>query len=105
MKQYGNTYVFKSLNKVRIAGISGTVLVRTGNQLQIADELANANLVKKPNGYYLKVTAFINKENWKAITTNGKEIGLDFGIKTSITTSECEKLDVQVEESERLKKL
>ena len=98
-------YVFKSFNKVKIQGISGTVLVRTGNQLQIADELANANLIRKPDGYYLKVTAFINKENWKAITTNGKEIGLDFGIKTSITTSEGEKLDVQVEESGRLKRL
>ena len=73
--------------------------------MQIADELANANLVRKPDGYYLKVTAFINKENWKAITTNGKEIGLDFGIKTSITTNEGEKLDVCVEESERLKRL
>lgn len=37
--------------------------------------------------------------------TNGKEIGLDFGIKTNITTSEGEKLDVSVEESERLKML
>lgn len=73
--------------------------------MQIADELANANLVKKSDGYYLKVTCFINKENYNFIKTNGKEIGLDFGIKTSITTSEGEKLDVQVEESERLKKL
>ena len=105
LKQYGNTYVFKSFNKVKIVGISGTVLVRTGNQLQIADELANANLVHKPDGYYLKVTAFINKENWKAIQTNGKEIGLDFGIKTNITTSEGEKLDVSIQESDRLKKL
>jgi len=105
LKQYGVTYKFKSFNKVKISGISGTVLVRTGNQLQIADELANANLIKKPDGYYLKVTAFINKENFKEIETNGKEIGLDFGIKTNITTSEGEKLDVSVEESERLKKL
>ena len=37
--------------------------------------------------------------------TNGKEIGLDFGIHTNITTSEGEKLDVSVEESERLKRL
>lgn len=73
--------------------------------MQIADELANANLVKKSDGYYLKVTCFINKENYNFIKTNGKEIGLDFGIKTSITTSEGEKLDVCVEESERLKKL
>ena len=105
LKQYGNTYTFKSANKVRISGISGTLLVRTGNQLQIADELANANLVKRADGYYLKVTAFINKENFKEIKKNGKEIGLDFGIKTSITTSEGEKLDVSVQESDRLKTL
>ena len=105
LKQYGNSYVFKSFNKVRISGITGKLLVRTGNQLQVADELANANLIKKPDGYYLKVTAYINKENYKQIETNGKEIGLDFGIKTNITTSEGEKLDVSVEESDRLKKL
>ena len=61
--------------------------------------------MKKPDGYYLKVTAYINKENFKQEKKNGKEIGLDFGIKTNITTSEGEKLDVNVEESERLKKL
>lgn len=105
LKQYGNTYTFKSANKVRISGISGTLLVRTGEQLQIADELANANLVKKPDGYYLKVTTFINKENFKEQKKNGKEIGLDFGIKTNITTSEGEKLDVSVGESDRLKRL
>jgi putative transposase len=69
------------------------------------DELANANLIRKPDGYYLKVTCYINRENFKVPKTNGKEIGLDFGIKTSITTSEGEKLDVLVEESDRLKKL
>ena len=53
----------------------------------------------------MKVTAFINKENFKEKQKNGKEIGLDFGIKTNITTSEGEKFDVSVEESERLKKL
>lgn len=105
LKQYGNTYSFKSANKVKIAGISGTILVKTGDQLQIADEFANANLVKKPDGYYLKVTAFINKENFKEKQSNGKEIGLDFGIKSNITTSEGEKFDVSVGESDRLKKL
>ena len=81
------------------------MLVKTGNQLQIADELANANLMKKADSYYLKITCFINKENFKEQKKNGKEIGLDFGIKTNITTSEGEKIDVSVEESGRLKKL
>lgn len=105
LKQYGNSYVFKSFNKVRISGISGKLLVRTGDQLQNVDELANANLIKKPGGYYLKVTAYINKENFKEKPSNGKEIGLDFGIKTNITTSEGEKIDISIEESDRLKKL
>ena len=105
LKQYGNTYSFKSANKVKIAGISGMILVKTGDQLQNVDELANANLVKRPDGYYLKVTAFINKQNFKETKKNGKEIGLDFGIKTNLTTSEGEKLDVSVGESDRLKRL
>ena len=62
-------------------------------------------MLKKPDGYYLKVTCYINKEKICSIKKNGKEIGLDFGIKTNITTSEGEKLDVSVEESERLKRL
>ena len=105
LKQYGQTYKFKSFNKVKIQGIHSNILIRTGNQLQIADELANANLIKKPDGYYLKVTAYINKENFKEKPSNGKEIGLDFGIKTNITTSEGEKFDISIEESDRLKKL
>ena len=105
LKQYGTTHVFKSTNKVKIQGISGKILVRTGNQFENVDEFANANLVKKANGYYLKVTAFINKENFKETKKNGKEIGLDFGIKSNITTSEDEKIDVVVRESDRLKKL
>lgn len=105
LKQYGVTYKFKTPNKVRIGGISGAVLVRTGGQLEGVDELANANLVHRADGYFLKVTGFTNVENLKRTETNGKEIGLDFGIKTSVTTSEGEKIDVLVGESERLKRL
>jgi transposase len=105
LKQYGNTYSFKSANKVRIAGISGKLLVKTGGQLENADELANANLIKKPDGYYLKITTFINKENFNEKKPTKGEIGVDFGIKNNIITSEGEKIDISVEESDRLKKL
>ena len=67
--------------------------------------MANANLIHKPDGYYLKVTCYIDKSKMNSNNTNGKEIGIDFGIHTNITTSEGEKLDVSVEESERLKML
>ena len=105
LKQYGNSYAFKSANKVRITGISGKLRLRTGGQLDDMDELANANLLKRPNGYYLKVTCYVDKEKVRSASSNGREIGLDFGIHTNITTSEGEKLDVSVEESERLKRL
>ena len=105
LKQYGVTYKFKHANKVRIGGISGTLLLRTGGQLEGVDEFANANLIHRADGYFLKVTCFTNNEKLLQKPTNGKEIGLDFGIKTSLTTSEGEKIDVLVEESERLKRL
>ena len=105
LKQYGNSYVFKSANKVRISGISGKIRVKTGGQLDNVDELANANLIHRPDGYYLIVTCYIDKSKIEQTKRNGKEIGLDFGIHTNITTSEGEKLDVSVEESEHLKKL
>ena len=53
----------------------------------------------------MKVVTFTDKKNFKKQKTNGKEIGLDFGIKTCLTTSEGEKIDVVVEESEQLKHL
>ena len=105
LKQYGTTYKFKSQNKIKVAGIHGDIRVNGSAQLKTVDEYANANLIRKPDGYYLNVTCYINKDSLPKATTNGKEIGLDFGIKTNITTSEGEKLDVSVEESERLKML
>ena len=85
-------------------GVKGQILVRGTNQIPNGCEYANANLIHKPDGYYLNITCYLDKDS-NEIETNGKEIGLDFGIKTNITTSEGEKLDVSVEESERLKML
>lgn len=96
---------FKSANKVWIMGIKGKILVRGTKQFPDNCEFANANLLKKPNGYYLKITTYINNEDIEETKTNGKEIGLDFGIKNNITTSEGEKLNISVRESDRLKKL
>ena len=96
---------FRSARKVWILGIKGSVLVKGTDQIPAECDFANANLIRKPDGCYLKVTCYISRENFKEKPKNGKEIGLDFGIKTNITTSEGEKLDMQVEESDRLKKL
>ena len=61
--------------------------VKGTSQIPSNCDYANTVLLKKPDGYYLKVTCYINKDSLPKATTNGKEIGLDFGIKTNITTS------------------
>ena len=105
LKQYGTTYKFKSQNKIKVAGIHGDMRVKGTSQIPCNCDYANGVLLKRPDGYYLIVTCYIDNNKIQKQETNGKEIGLDFGIHTNITTSEGEKLDVSIEESERLKKL
>ena len=95
----------KPNSRIRVSGVKKALLVHGMKQLPKDCEFANANLLKKPDGNYLKVTAYIDKEKEKKQKKNGKEIGLDFGIRTSITTSEGEKINVLVGESEQLKAL
>lgn len=101
--QYGITYKIIDHNKVKIVKI-GTVKVQ-GLEQFIYDkdvEYANANLVHTSSGYYLKITTFKKKEKY---SKPEKVIGIDLGISTHITTSDGKKIDVLVEETERLKKL
>ena len=65
-------------------------------------EIASPKLVRKASGIYLKVPVCIPKESSKRIPTN-KEVGLDFGIKDNITTSDGEKFNCSVQETEYLK--
>ena len=68
-------------------------------------EFANANLVHKPDGYYMCITTYIDKKDFVPELKNKKDIGLDFGIKTTITTSEGDMIDISVGESDQLKAL
>ena len=65
-------------------------------------EIANANIVKKASGIYIKVSVLIPKGSFKRTKTN-KEVGLDFGIKDNIITSDGEKFNCSVQESDYLK--
>lgn len=105
LKQYKNSYVFKSQNKVRISGISGKIHINGTEQFWNKAEIANANLVKKPNGYFLYVTTYFNKEDLTQSKKRSEMIGLDFGCTTNITASNGSKTNIQIGESGRLKRL
>lgn len=87
LKQHGNTYRIKK-NKISITGI-GWIKVRGTNQIKPEYEKANAVFVKRASGYFLKVTCFVPKVEFP----KSGEIGLDFGIKDSITFSDGRKFN------------
>lgn len=105
LKQYGNTYKFKGFHKMKLQGVSGYVPINGFQQFNLNEcDFANAKILNTPKGYYIAVTVFKNKEDLK----NKKylnDIGIDFGCKDNLTTSENQKFNCYIEETERLKKL
>ena len=107
LRQFGKTHRIKSLGKVGITGISGNF--RVHGLEQFADnpnaEIANAKLLKNPDGYYIHWTVYIFKNKLPIIQKNDKVIGIDFGCSTSFTFSNGHKEDFKLKEPECLKKL
>ena len=107
LNQYGLTHEIKSKNRIKITGIKRPLKVFGLEQLKtnINYEFANARLVKKPSGYYIALTCFENLDVTRTSQKPVKEVGIDFGIKTNLTTSDGEKFNICVGESVRLKSL
>lgn len=103
LKQYGIDYTILSNNKVRVSKV-GQVNVRGLDQFSQDAEWSTANIIKKANDYYIHITVYINKvvdKSW----INLPIIGLDFGIKDHITTSNGLKINSIVTLSKRIKNL
>ena len=66
-------------------------------------ELADSRLVKRPSGYYILMNICRPKDIVVKENRPLKEVGLDFGIKNKITTSDGEIFDCNVQETEQLK--
>lgn len=98
LKQFGNTYRIIDNKTIRIQSV-GKIKVNGLDQIKDIEK-ANAHLIKKPSGYYLKITCYKEKEDFK---TSG-EIGIDFGIKDSITLSDGRKFNWNFEIPSKLKR-
>lgn len=103
LKQFGTTYRLSG-SKAKIQNVPGWVCVKGVHQLD-GWELANAKLVKKPSGYYLKVTAFKDKNLVPDQYEKGTVVGVDMGVKTHLTLSDGSKINSLVGETDRLKRL
>ena len=98
LKQFGVTYKIKGKNIISIQGV-GKLRVNGIEQTKDA-EFANAVLIKKSSGYFIKLTCYKYKED---IMTKDS-IGLDFGIKDSIVTSNGDKYNYNFEIPNELKR-
>ena len=101
LKQFGMTWKFDK-TRIKIQGVKKPFKIEGYNQIPKDCEFANAKLIKKPSGYYIQITTFQNKIK-KELTQ--KSVGLDFGIKDSIVTSDGEKFSIKIPETCRLKRL
>jgi putative transposase len=102
LSQYNVVWWFKLRSYIHIQGCKHDFKVEGTKQLPDNCEFANAKLVRKASGYYIQVTTYTPIE-FKRST--GREVGLDFGIKTSITTSDGEVFTCRIPEPACLKRL
>lgn len=105
LKKYGYTHKILSSKRVTLPGLGRKGIIVNGlNQfINIPEiEICNARLLKRADGLFIQFITYQPKINNNI--TNKKILGIDFGCSPSFTTSEGEKIDVKIQESERLKK-
>jgi len=105
--QYGNTHRIINNNLFKIGRIKKYIKVHGLNQIKPEYEIANAKLIKKASGYYIKLTCFenLNSKDFNFINNKKGDVGIDFGIKDNIVTSDGEFFNIKIQEDEHLKRL
>jgi transposase len=106
LRQYFATHKIIDKNRIKITGIKKSIFIRGLHRIPKDCEFANAKLIKKPDGFYIKITTYQYKEKEETKQQNKQgSVGIDFGIKHNLTTSDGQIFDVSIAESERLKRL
>ena len=102
--QYGVSWAINAESKkIRLANIPGWMKVHGVRQIPDDAEYANAKLVRKPSGLYLRITVFIPKA--KPCYEEGTVVGVDMGVKDGLTFSDGTKITALFGEPERVKRL
>lgn len=119
LRQNGTTHtVIRSSERIRIQGCKKPFPVNGLHQFPSTYEIANARLIARATGYFIQITTYHYKEEenkWEGETLTPKKnektlvrraaLGLDFGIKNTVTTSDGNIFCAYIEETERLKRL
>jgi putative transposase len=88
-------------NQLKITGLYKFPIICNGvDQIPANVEFGSANLIRKCGNYFVNVTYYMPKQ---VITLNGKCIGLDFGIKNTVTTSTGDVFNIKVPLPKKIK--
>lgn len=105
LKQYKTTYKINFLEKkASIQKIPGSFKVYGLHQIPQDAELANAKLIKKASGFFIKITAYTSQVDVDDFIPN-TAVGIDMGVTTHITLSTGEKISTTIEVPQRVKRL
>ena len=105
IKQLAKSFIRRGGHFVKLPNIPGEVRVNGAKQIPKNAELACADLLNTPQGFYLAVVTYIDKTGLESHIKSQSILGIDFGCHTNFTLSTGEKINCIVEESERLKRL
>lgn len=103
LKQYARDFFITSNTHIKLVKL-GSLRVRGLDQISQEADIATAVLTKEPDGYHIKITAYVSVEldlSW----VNRDVAGIDLGIKDTITTSAGEKFKVNMPVPSRVKGL
>jgi transposase len=102
LNQNGVTFRIIDKHRIRLQGNRAAIRVNGLGQISKDAEVAQACLVHRAGNYFIKFTCFLPKVS--RIKT-GKAVGLDFGIETTVKTSDGEPFNVCIPEPTRLRRL
>ena len=105
LKQYGHMHSIRG-SKFKIQGIKDPIHVMGLKQLAKYDNIdfTTARLIYDGLDYFICLTCYIDKDNNGSIYDNDI-LGIDMGVKDTITLSNGTKYNISIGESEKLKRL
>ena len=103
-KQYGITHKIKDNNHIKLQNIKKPIKVHGLKQIKDLNlELTTCVLYFDGYDYWIYLSCYENKKDLNINENN--IIGVDLGVKDTLTLSDGTKIDVSVKETERMKKL
>jgi len=102
LNQFNVTYKILDDKYIKVQCIKQKLKVNGLDQIPESSDIANANLVHKNGNYYVQITTFQKKEEFKP---KNKSIGIDFGIKNQLTLSNGIAIKYSIPLTERIKRI